>query len=130
MTQQNNPLCEKIENKDYINIIIWDNNFSELYSDEFITEFRLNSLNINSFNHELCHVYINQVFGGIFSTLKFRMPYELNNYITRNCLQHISNCIEHKLFFICILKLVVSQNNLNLIFNGGRETTSIYFIVV
>ncbi|MDW0188785.1 MAG: hypothetical protein QOA70_03955, partial [Nitrososphaeraceae archaeon] len=105
LTQKNNPLWEKIENKDNINIIIWDNNFSELFSDDYTTEFRLNSLNINSFNHELCHVYINQVFGGIFPTLKLRMPYELSNYITRNCLQHISNCIEHKLFFDLYLEI-------------------------
>lgn len=105
LTSYNTPLWDKIKNKEAISIVLWENNFSELYTLNSLIEMRLSSLDINSFNHELCHIYLNQVCGGIFSNLNLRMPSSFYGSISRDCLLHIANCIEHKLFYNLYLEI-------------------------
>lgn len=99
LTNQNVTLWNKIEDIDSVNIILWNKNYSELFSNDIISEIRLSSLDLNAFNHELCHLYLNQIFGGLYITLSIRMPYDLRAFINKGCLEHMCNCMEHRLFY-------------------------------
>lgn len=105
LTDDNFHLWNKITDKDSVNIILWDKSYSQLFSNNLISEFRLSSLDVNAFNHELCHLYINQVCGGLYIPLKIRMPADLSDYIPNECIQFIGNFIEHKLFYQLYLQI-------------------------
>ncbi|MCA5006333.1 hypothetical protein [Sphingobacterium bovistauri] len=94
-----------IRNRENVKVLLWNESFSELYTTDDNVEFRLNKVCVSAFNHELCHLCINQVFGGVFPDLYIRMPYELKEFLPRDCVQHISNCIEHKLFYNLYLEI-------------------------
>jgi len=99
ITDKNVTLWNKIIDKDSVNIVLWDKPYSELFSNIYGSEIRMTSLDTDIFNHELCHLYINQLFDGLYYSLKSRMPEELFNFVSGGCLQHMANCLEHKLFF-------------------------------
>lgn len=107
LTDKSRPLWEFLNKDARIKITIWDKNYSEVYTrtENDPIEMRLNGLNQDSFLHELCHIYINEVFGGYYWLLKLHLPVGLARFISRICFEHVANCIEHRMFYNLYLDL-------------------------
>ncbi|GEM_PF-1881604 len=107
LTDKSRPLWELLNKDGRIKITIWDEKYSEVFTQTKFDpiELRLNGLDQNSFLHELCHIYINEVFGGYYWLLKTHLPVSLARFISRECFMHVGNCIEHSMFYNLYLDL-------------------------
>ncbi|HAE68483.1 MAG TPA: hypothetical protein DCG77_15045 [Sphingobacterium sp.] len=96
---KNKWLWDLVKIKDKISVSIWNGSSAAVLKKSNGYEILLTDLCKDSFNHELCHIYLNQLIGPYFQMLISGCDKKIRRFINRGCFLHIGNCIEHYLFY-------------------------------